>query len=156
MENKNFSIFLQEYEKLFEENLRAFCRNIKNFGKEQYLTKQYNLFFPSCGNTVKDKIKFIIYGQATNKWQPAFRIQNQINFQKLIFAAKVYSNVPDPGEICPLDWVNKDYGKYKLYNFFWPVTYMLVNSFNKTKIKISNDNYLEEWLNDHEWCKSMA
>lgn len=145
----SFSLFSNEYLKLFEKNYISFCRNIKKIGNNHYINKKYNLFFPSCGSSIKNDIQFLIYGQAPNgKWTPQFSVNKQIQ-KNLISEAENFSNTTNEGEVCPLDWVNKNWSNRKKgfhlsSSFFWNVTYKLINK------RINNN------VNDEKWCKHLV
>ena len=129
---ETFSLFTNEYNKLFVENYRTYAENIRNTEDKDLIDKEYCLFFPSCGSKDEKEIDFLIYGQATNGWKPAFHVDNLPD--NLLKESIEYSNTTDQGELCPLDWVNRKWTEHKLYrSFFWNVTYKLINLYNGKK-----------------------
>src|ERR1035437_1582136 len=149
---KNFSVFSKEYEILFKENYLSFCKNIVNRFDSYYLKREYGLFFPSCGSNIKEKIKFIIYGQAVRGrgWneQPHFKVTN-ID-KSLINSAKEYFNTSEKGEVNPLEWVENKWTEWQMYrSFFWNVCYKLINSYNN----LPNDSL--DWYNHLIWSNLM-
>jgi hypothetical protein len=143
----NYSQLSDEYIGLFRNNLQSFCSNILEIGKSDLMDKQYSLFFPSFGT--KDKVQFIIYGQATNGWIPNFMVNNIKD--SLVQEAVEYSNTYNPGEKNPLDWVNTMWGgdTNLARSFFWNVTYKLINKFN------AFDNDSHEWCTKTMWSNLM-
>ncbi|MEO8149888.1 MAG: hypothetical protein ABI723_19775 [Bacteroidia bacterium] len=157
MKEKDYSVFSKDYDELFKTQIEEFSKNILK-GKEKYHKKKYDLFYPSCGNDKKMEIKFLIYGQATNSWKPEFNINDDA--VKLTEEARRYSNTIDKEQENPLDWVNKNWKEWKMSNFFWNVSYLLINTNNARRDKIDNqemEDYSKpgSWLNKSDWCKSM-
>ena len=145
---ETFSLFSEEYNSLFIRNYQQFSENIKKTNKNKLISKVYSLFFPSCGSKKKEDIQFIIYGQATNGWNPVFKVVHPS--KHLLHAAIEYSNTTDPEEICPIEWVQKKWTEYKLYNsFFWNVTYKLINRYNK------EEDESNVWVNHIVWSNLM-
>ena len=165
---KIFSFLSKDYDKLFQQNVEKFCANMKR-QDSSYAKKEYCLFYPSFGNSVKNQLDFIIYGQAVNGWDNQFKIDS-FNGSKLTKNAKEYSNTVDDNENTPLDWVNVNWSsgtKAKFlqtvkrkkhpavfdYNasksFFWQVTYKLVSDYHK----LSRNN--PDWSGKMVWSNLM-
>jgi len=139
---ETYSLFSEQYNKLFVENYKAFAKNIEKTENKDLIDKEYSLFFPSCGSKDRSNIQFMIYGQAMNGWEPKFKV-NQLR-DSLLEEAIDESNNTDEGEYCPLDWINKKWSSRKLYRkFFFNVMYKLVNRYNDTSIE------------DENWCKRV-
>jgi hypothetical protein len=140
---ETFSLFSDQYNKLFVENYQAYAENIKKNENNALINKKYSLFFPSCGSKDKKDILFMIYGQAANGWTPTFQVNNLRN--GLLKEAIEYSNTTDKGENCPLDWINKRWSSLKLgRKFFFNVMYKLVNRYN------------DSGIDDENWCKNVV
>ena len=150
---KTFSVFSKEYEILFEKNLSTFCKNIEQGSDSYYLERDYGLFFPSCGSNNKEKIKFIIYGQAVGRgWNnlPHYSVGN-ID-KAIISSVKEYLNTPDKDETNPLEWVQNNWSKPgwgMSRSFFWNVCYKLINKYND----LPNDS--PDWYNHLIWSNLM-
>jgi hypothetical protein len=140
---ETFSLFSEQYNKLFIENYQSFAENIKKSGTSDQINKDYSLFYPSCGSKDLKEIQFLIFGQATNGWTPTFKADN---LRDGIFKEAIeFSNTTDEGEYCPLDWINKRWSSDKLYQkFFFNVMYKLANRYNNR----GND--------DESWCKNVV
>lgn len=140
---ETYSLFSDQYNKLFVENYKFFAENIKKTGKSDLIDKQYSLFFPSCGSKDKNEVQFLFYGQATNGWTPTFEVNKMED--DLLEKAIEFSNTTDVGEYCPLDWINKSWSTRKLYRkFFFNVMYKLANKYNNRGI------------DDKSWCKNIV
>jgi hypothetical protein len=151
---KNYSVFSKEYETLFTENYLSFCKNIVQHSDNYYLKGDYGLFFPSCGSNIREKIKFIFYGQAVRGrgWdeQPHFRVTN-ID-KPLINSVKEYFNTAEKGETNPLEWVENNWTKpgWCMYrSFFWNVCYKFINRYNN----LPSDS--PDWYNHLIWSNLM-
>jgi hypothetical protein len=137
-----FSLFSEQYNKLFVENYTAFAENIEKSNNRALIDKEYCLFFPSCGSKEISDIQFMIYGQAMNGWKPKFKV-SQLR-DSLFEEAVVESNTTDNGQYCPLDWINKNWSSSKLYRkFFFNVMYKLINRYN------------DKGIDDGNWCKNV-
>lgn len=155
----NYSLLSSTYEKLFQENYETFCENIRQIGDEYYLNKEYCLFFPSCGSTKKENIKFIIYGQAQNKWTPNFHINEDFS-PNILKKAIEWSNIPDDGNQNPIDWINKEwykatrkYGYHPHRSFFWKVSYKLINCYNNGIKHLPDED--TKSLDSDDWCNYL-
>ena len=118
---KNFNLLSQEYYAIFLESVNYFSDSIIRKNVNKYLQNEFSLFYPSFGASNLQKLDFVIYGQATNGWNPNFT-PGKLK-KDLISKAIEYSNTTGKNEVCPLDWVNKEWGKFRLFtSCFWNVT----------------------------------
>lgn len=135
-----------EYDKLFKANLISF--------KEEYLKRKpdrdYTLFYPQVGKDYRDDSLVLLVGRAPNGWGVTWGKSDDID--KKVSESKEYSETTDPGQNCPLDWLNDDWNNkeknYKLYrSAFWNVSYKFIQrQFEK------NDS---NWQNIIAWSNLM-
>ena len=156
----DFNLFSKNYEELFLQNIQKIFLNVKSYNQDEYIDKEYTVFFPSCGTNDKSKIKFIFYGQAPNGWRTSFYfpdlIKNQNEMDLLLKKAISSSNFASP-----MNWVNenwypkegaKEYAAYR--SFFWNVVYKFINCYNLGHSQVPNDE--GEWFSNDDWCNHLV
>lgn len=157
-----YSRLSKKYDDLYIENILQFQKNMLGLKSQEYVD-----FYPVFGINQKERVEFIIYGQAVNGWRSQFKHLADVNIEKSVAASNEYI----PGKINPLDWVNIQWSNSSLIeaikdeeincfirkcngnsdatyrtskSFFWNVTYKLICDFYGLG------------RNSKEWSKKMV
>ncbi len=154
MSDSNYNELSQEYDKLFLNNIHDF---INNSIKEENISVDYNMFYPSFGVKKDEPCDFLFYGQACNGWPIVFNVNGKTIAKVLgerLIECKFYSNgfySDEKQTHNPLDWVNvywsnrsyrdsiailnnreyyKEIKSFKVYSsFFWNVIYKTISDY---------------------------
>jgi|GEM_PF-1806995 len=133
----------EEYNNLMKDGLRPFAENLSKSG--DVTTIEYNLFYPTIGKDFEQSHELVVYGQAVNGWDGENKWKtDEIPSKTAEIFKKCFEYSQEDNGKCPLEWINEDWAKYKLFrSFFWNVTYKLV----KAKYGRTDEN----WNNIIAW-----
>lgn len=137
----------ENYNTIFKNTLLSFADNIQATQYNSLISKSYSIFYPSIGKDYLPSRQLLVYGQATNGWQPKWSIRDIPTKANEIISDSINYSDEENGK-CPLEWINEKWSECSLFrSFFWNVTYKLVKEkYNRTDT---------DWNNIIAWSNLM-